>query len=389
MYLTRISAPRLQGLVRQFPAVAVLGPRQCGKTTLVRRLFPDAEMFDLERPSDVTRLEADPEYTLRSLKGPVILDEAQRMPALFPILRALIDERRRTRGRFILLGSAHPSLVRGNSESLAGRNGFLDLYPLCYSEVANTRVSLADLWLRGGFPEPCLHPARRSRRDWMDGYIRTFLERDLAGLALDVSAAQIRRFWNMLAYAHGTLWNASELGRALGLSYHTVNRYADILEQAFLLRRLPPYFVNLNKRMVKSPKIYLTDTGLLHAFLGIESARQLDVSPQRGASWEGFIIEQIVRREKLAYPASQFYFWRTAIGQEVDLIVERGSERIGVEIKVGAHVAGSDFKNLRTAMDDLKLTRAWLVNQTDRRYSPLPGIQVIPAQQLLEGRWAL
>jgi predicted AAA+ superfamily ATPase len=389
MYLTRISASRLQSLVRQFPAVAVLGPRQCGKTTLVRRLFPHAEMFDLERPSDVTRLEADPEYTLRTLKGPLILDEAQRMPKLFPILRALIDERRKTRGRFILLGSAHPSLVRGISESLAGRIGFLDLFPLCYAEVAKTRVTLADLWLRGGFPEPCLHPARRSRRDWMDGYIRTFLERDLAGLALDVSAAQIRRFWNMLAYAHGTLWNASELGRALGLSYHTVSRYADILEQAFLLRRLPPYFVNLNKRMVKSPKVYLTDTGLLHAFLGIESARQLDVSPQRGASWEGFIIEQIVRREKLAHPGSQFYFWRTATGQEVDLIVERGSERIGIEIKVGSHVAGSDFKNLRIAMDDLHLTRAWLVNQTDRRYSPLPGIQVIPAQQLLEGRWLL
>jgi predicted AAA+ superfamily ATPase len=346
-------------------------------------------MFDLERPSDITRLEADPEYTLRTLKGPVILDEAQRMPALFPILRALIDERRKTRGRFILLCSAHPSLERGISESLAGRISFLDLFPLCFTEVANTRVTLADLWLRGGFPEPCLHPARRSRRDWMDGYIRTFLERDLAGLALDVSAAQIRRFWNMLAYAHGALWNASELGRALGLSYHTVSRYADILEQAFLLRRLPPYFVNLNKRMVKSPKVYLTDTGLLHAFLGIESARQLDVSPQRGASWEGFIIEQIVRREKLAHPASQFYFWRTATGHGVNLIVERGAERIGVEIKVGAHVASSDFKNLRTAMDDLKLTRAWLVNQTDRRYSPLPGIQVIPAQQLLEGRWAL
>ena len=183
MYLSRISAPRLQSLVRQFPAVAVLGPRQCGKTTLVRRLFPHAEMFDLERPSDVTRLEADPEYTLRTLKGPVILDEAQRMPALFPILRALIDERRKTRSRFILLGSAHPSLVRGISESLAGRIGFLDLFPLSYAEVAQTRVTLADLWLRGGFPEPCLHPARRSRRDWMDGYIRTFLERDLRSAA--------------------------------------------------------------------------------------------------------------------------------------------------------------------------------------------------------------
>jgi predicted AAA+ superfamily ATPase len=389
MYLPRISADRLRSLVRRFSAVAVLGPRQCGKTTLVRQLFPQAEWFDLERPSDVARLEADPEYTLRNLKAPVVLDEAHRMPQLFPILRALIDERRSANGRFLLLGSAHPSLVRDVSESLAGRIGFLDLYPLCYAEVPPRRVSLGDLWLRGGFPEPCLGLARRSPRDWMDGYIRTFLERDLAGLGVDVSVPQIRRFWNMLAYAHGTIWNASELGRALGLTYHTVNRYADILEHAFLLRRLPPYFVNLPKRMVKSPKVYLTDTGLLHAFLGIEGSRQLDVSPQRGASWEGFIIEQIIRRERLAHPASQFYFWRTATGVEVDLIVERGAQRIGVEIKSGSRIDLADLKNLRSAIEDLRLTRAWLVNQSGRRYAAAPGIQVIPARELLEDRWIL
>ncbi len=390
MYLQRLGGARLKKLIRQFPAVAVLGPRQCGKTTLVRHLFPRAELIDLERPSDLARAEQDPEYLLRNSAAPLIFDEAQRMPDLFPVLRAIIDERRTARGRFVLLGSAHPSLVRGIAESLAGRIGFLELDPLCYAELAGTRTSLADLWLRGGFPEPCLYPGRWSRRDWMDGYIRTFLERDLAGLSLEAPAARIRRFWNMLAYAHGTIWNASDLGRALGLSYHTINAYAEILEQTFLVRRLPPYFVNLGKRLVKSPKIYLTDSGLLHAFLGIETARQLDVSPQRGASWEGFIIEQIIRREKLAHPESQFYFWRTATGLELDLLIERGSRRIGVEIKVGSQVAGGDLRKLRTAKDELQLARVYLVNQSRQRYAPFRGAEVVPAAEFLsQAPWKL
>ncbi len=388
--VSRIGRRRLRRLLRTFPAVAVLGPRQCGKTTLVRTLFPKAEIFDLEKPSDLQRLEADPYYTLRRARPPVLVDEAQRLPALFPVLRVLIDERRADKGRFVLLGSAHFSLARGISESLAGRIGFLDLDPFAYFEVADAGISLEDLWLRGGFPEPCLHPDRRARRDWVDAYVRTFLERDLAALSIDVSPVQMRRLWHMLAAANGTIWNASEFGRSLGLSYHTVNRYADLLEQSFLLRRLPPYFANLSKRLVKSPKVYLTDTGLLHAFLGVETPQQLDVCPQRGASWEGFIIEQIIRREKLANPASQFYFWRTATGQEIDLLVERPHERIGVEIKVGTYVESSDWKTLRFALDALKLSRAYVVNQTDAPYRPFAGVQVLPAEQLLgAAKWTL
>ena len=390
MFVPRLAAGRLRRLLQTFPAVAVLGPRQCGKTTLVRRLFPKAESFDLERPSDLRRLESDPEYVLGRLKPPVILDEAQRMPDLFPILRALIDEHRAGCGRFVLLGSAHPSLVRGISESLAGRIGFLELDPFTYAEAAAAGAGLDDLWLRGGFPDACLHADRRSRRDWVDGYIRTFLERDLAGLAVDVSAAQMRRLFHMLAYANGALWNASEFGRALDLSYHTVNRYDDILEQGFLLRRLPPYFANLSKRLVRSPKIYLTDSGLLHAILGVETSRQLDVSPQRGLSWEGFMIEQIIRREKLAHPSSRFYFWRTATGQEIDLIVERGGRRIGVEMKVGTRVDPSDWKTLRYAIENLKLARAYVVNQSEAPYSPLAGVEVVPAERLLVSpKWSL
>jgi len=390
MYLDRLAARRLRALLRAFPAVAVLGPRQCGKTTLVRHLFPEAPTFDLERPSDLQRLEADPEFVLRRLGSPLILDEAQRFPGLFPILRALIDERRGARGRFLLLGSAHPALVRGISETLAGRIGFLDLDPFCYAEVAGRGISLTELWFRGGFPEPCLHRTGGSRQDWMNGYIRTFLERDLAGLSVDISAAQVRRFWQMLAYAHGTLWNASEFARALGVSYHTVNRYADILEHAFLIRRLQPYFSNLRKRIVRSPKVYFTDTGLLHAFLGIVDSRQLDISPQRGLSWEGFIIEQIIRRERLTHPASQFYFWRTATGAEIDLLVERGEQRLGIEVKVGTRIDAADWRHLRTAMDELKLARAFVVNQSESAYTPFPGVRVVPAPELLGSqRWKL
>jgi hypothetical protein len=377
-------------LLRTFPAVAVLGPRQCGKTTLVRSLFPDAASFDLERPSDLQQLQADPEYVLRKLKSPVILDEAQRVPELFPILRALIDERRSARGRFVLLGSAHPSLVRGSSESLSGRIGFLDLHPFCYLEVAPRGISVGNLWLRGGFPEPCLYGRRRPRTDWMNGYVRTFLERDLASLAPGLSQSQVRRFWRMLAYANGSVWNASDIGRSLGVSYHTVTGYADVLEAGFLMRRLQPYFTHGPKRETKSPKVYLTDTGLLHALLGIESARQLDVSPQRGLSWEGFIIEQIIRRETLVHPASRFYFWRTATGVEIDLLIDRGTRKIGFEIKVGTKVAPADWRHLRTGIDELKLDAAILVNQGASSYSPLPGLRVIPAADLLgQEKWAI
>ncbi len=388
--LPRLADARLQRLLRRFPAAAILGARQCGKTTLVRRLFPHADFFDLERPSDVQRLEADPEYVLRHLKSPVVIDEAHRLPALFPILRALIDEKPHHHGRFVLLGSAHFSLARDVSESLAGRIAFVDLHPFAYAEIAGHDISLAELWLRGGFPDPCLRLTPGSRADWMDGYFRTFVERDLGALSVEVSPSQMRRLWYMMVHAHGGIWNASEFGRSLGLSYHTVNRYADILEQGFLIRRLQPYFVNIGKRLVRSPKLYLTDSGLLHALCGVESTAQLDVHPRRGASWEGFVIEQIIRRETLVHPSSRFYFWRTADGYEIDLIVERDREVIGVEIKVGTRIDPRDWKALQYALENLKLARAWLVNQGEATYSPLEGIQVTSAEQLFTAsKWRL
>jgi len=250
--LTREYRTSLNGLLRRFPAVTVLGPRQCGKTTFIRHALPDWTYLDLERPSDVAPLVADPEARLEQLGDRVILDEAQRVPEVFPVLRGLIDRRRPGKGRFVLLGSASPTLVRGISESLAGRTAFLDLPPFRWDEVRRrrTRGGLSALWLRGGFPDAFLEPNDQKRHDWLEAYTRAFIERDLPGLGIEVSAPQMRKLWTMLAHANGGLWNASELGAALGTSYHTVNRYLDILEQAFLVRRLPPFFANVGKRLV-------------------------------------------------------------------------------------------------------------------------------------------
>jgi predicted AAA+ superfamily ATPase len=267
----------LRRLLRGSPVVTVLGPRQCGKTTFIRRALPDWTYLDLERPSDAAPLAADPEARLAQLQGPVILDEAQRLPEVFPVLRGMVDRRGARRGRYVVMGSASPSLVRHISESLAGRTAFLDLPAFRWDEVAAGRVApdLSDLWFRGGFPVAFLERDDRARHDWLEGYTRTFIERDLAALGIDVSASQMRRLWTMLAHVNGGIWNASLLAASLGVSYHTVNRYVDILEQTFLVRKLPPYFTNIRKRLVKSSKVYFRDTGLLHYFLGILSSASL------------------------------------------------------------------------------------------------------------------
>ena len=300
----RTSLLRLLG---RFPAVTVLGPRQCGKTTFIRQALPEWTYLDLERPSDVAPLAADPEARLEQLGERVILDEAQRLPELFPILRGLIDRRRRGRGRFVLLGSASPSLVRGISETLAGRTAFLDLPPFRWDEVRRRRTKggFSALWFRGGFPDAFLEANDGRRHDWFEAYTRAFIERDLPGLGIAVSASQMRKLWTMLAHASGGLWNASHLAAALGTSYHTVNRYVDILEQAFLVRKLPPFFANVGKRLVKSPKLYFRDTGLLHYFLGIRSAGVLDTHPARGASFEAFLIDQLISAYWRVAPGSQ------------------------------------------------------------------------------------
>ena len=375
----------LRRLLSRFPAVTVLGPRQSGKTTFVRAALPGWTYLDLERPSDATPLRADPEARLDQLGDRVILDEAQQAPALFPILRGVIDRQRGRAGRFVLLGSASPSLVRGISESLAGRTAFLDLPPFRWDEVRVERAAngLRDLWLRGGYPAAFLEADARARWEWLEAYSRAFIERDLPALGIDVSASQMRRLWTMLAHVNGGLWNASQLAASLGVSYHTVNRYVDILEQTFLVRKLAPYFRNVGKRLVRSPKIYCRDSGLLHYFLGVRAAGDLDVHPGRGASWEAFIIDQLVSAYHRNDPGSQSWFWRTARGVEVDLLIETGGRLVPFEIKMHSAPDGDAARGLRQCMADLGISRGYLVYPGHQRYSLGGGVTVLPADDLL------
>lgn len=375
----------LRALLRRFPAVTILGPRQCGKTTFIRRELPDWSYVDLERPADATPLAADPEARLEQLGDGVVLDEAQRLPEIFPVLRGLIDRRTSRKGRFVLLGSASPSLVRGISETLAGRTAFLDLPPFRWDEIEGRRPAggLATLWLRGGFPDAFLSRGDRARHDWMEAYTRAFIERDLPALGIEVSASRMRKLWTMLAHVNGGLWNASQLAASLGVSYHTVDRYVDILEQAFLVRKLAPYFANVGKRLVKSPKVYFRDTGLLHYFLGIRLARHLDTHPARGTSWEAFIVDQLLSAYRRLDPGSQAFFWRTAQGDEVDLLIETGSRLVPFEVKLHSAPGTDDARGLRRCMADLKLLHGYVVYPGRERYSLGQGVTVVPARSLL------
>ena len=375
----------LRALLRRFPIVTVLGPRQCGKTTFIRQALPSWTYLDLERPSDAAPLAADPEARLEHLRGGVVLDEAQRLPELFPVLRGMVDRRRARRGRFVLLGSASPALTRQISESLAGRTAFLDLPPFRWDEVASRRGSRGPsmLWFRGGFPRAFLENDDRARHDWLEGYTRTFIERDLGTLGIDVSPAQMRRLWTMLAHVNGRVWNASQLASSLGVSYHTVNRYVDILEHTFLVRRLPPYLANIGKRLVKSPKVYFRDTGLLHYFLGMLAPATLDTHPARGGSWEAFVIDQLVSAFSRFLPGSQAFFWRTAQGDEVDLLIERGDRRIPFDIKLHSAPRAEDARGLLRSMTDLGLQRGYLIYPGREAYSLGHGVTALPAAPLL------
>jgi hypothetical protein len=380
----RAAAAELTRKLRTFPAVTVLGPRQSGKTTLARTALPGYRYLDLERPSDRVPLLADPEDRLRALGDRVILDEAQTAPEIFPVLRGLIDEQRRKVGRYVLLGSASPVLMQGASESLAGRTAVLELAPFRWDELATAkRLSIDDLWLRGGFPEPALSSKEARRLDWFDAYVRTFIERDLVAMGVEVSSARMRQLWGLLAHAHGGLWNASRLGASLGTTYHTVNRHLDLLEQSFLVRRLPPFLPNLGKRLTRSPKVYLRDTGLLHHFLGIQNREQLDVSPYRGASWESFVIEHVVGAFEREAPGAQASFFRSATGSEVDLVLQRGTDVVPFEIKVHSSPGPESLKGLVRLLADLGLPRGYVIARSREDYSLGNGITVLSARRLL------
>lgn len=349
----RISTPRVKGLLRRSPALAILGARQSGKSTLARLAFPDFTHIDLERPSDLARAEQDPEFLL-SQSPRLVLDEAQRLPALFPILRSHLD--RHPTQRVVLLGSASPGLVRQISESLTGRIALFELGGISVFEH-----DPAALWIRGAFPR--LHWSRPRARpgDWFPAYLRTTLERDVPQLGFRVASGRLRALLTMVAHGQGSLCNLSELGGSLGISYHSVAHLLDIFEGIFLLRRLPPYVANLRKRLVKSPKLYVRDTGLLHSLLGIPHERRaLLAHPKAGASFETFCIEQILQHAQVQDPGAQGFFYRTHSGREVDLLLHLRGELIPIEIKLG--VAVPDLGGLETCMGDLGLARGYVVN---------------------------
>jgi predicted AAA+ superfamily ATPase len=369
----------IKDLFRTFPAVALLGARQVGKTTLAiefaKRSATRATVFDLEDPADLARL-SDPMLALQDLEGLIVLDEVQRKPELFPVLRVLID-RNPKRQRYLLLGSASPHLLRQTSESLAGRIAYRELGPLWIEEVGAD--TLAQLWLRGGFPRSFLARSNGLSHEWRHQFIRTFLERDIPQLGFSIPSTTLHRFWSMLTHYHGQLWNASEFGRSFGLADTTVRRYLDLLTDTFVVRQLKPWASNIGKRQVKAPKIYIADSGLLHALLGIESQSDLDRHPTIGASWEGFLIEQVLRLTQT--PRDACYFWRTHAGAELDLLIQRRGANIGFEFK--RTVSPSVTPSMRSAMEDLSLQKLYVVHAGNDTYPLAKNIQAVAAFSLL------
>jgi predicted AAA+ superfamily ATPase len=365
---------RLKASIRRSPVTALLGPRQCGKTTLARQLAQDqtATFFDLESLPDQRRLQ-NPEMVLGALSGLVILDEIQIMPDLFRVLRILVD-RPENKARFLILGSASPVLIKSVSETLAGRVEFVELSGFDLSEMGAKKWE--SLWLRGGFPRSFLAESESDSLSWREGFIRTFLERDIPQLGINIPPSALRRFWTMLAHYHGQTWNAAELSRSMGLSDKTVRSYLDILTGAFMVRQLQPWYENIGKRQVKAPKIYFRDTGLLHSLLDIPDKSSLFGNPKSGASWEGFALEQVFQ---IVRP-SQAWYWGIHGRAELDFLFTSKGKRYGVEIKFNE--APSVTASMRTAIEDLSLKQLWIVypgkhaHDIDKKISLLPITEI-------------
>lgn len=361
--------------LRRSRVVAILGPRQCGKTTLARQFVPagSRNYFDLEDPQSAARL-AEPALALRPLTGLVVIDEVQHRPELFALLRVLAD-RRPARARYLILGSASPELLRQSSETLAGRVETVALGGLRLADVGAAAQSRH--WLRGGFP--LAYAARRESDSlaWRRQFLQTFLERDIPQLGITIPAVALRRFWTMLAHYHAQTWNAAELARALALGEPTVRRYLDLMTGVFMLRQLPPWHENLAKRQIKSPKIYVRDSGLLHALLGIGSHRDLEAHPKVGASWEGYAVEEVLK----AYQPDDAYFWATHQGAELDLLLFKRGRRIGVECK--RTDAPTLTPSMRVALADLKLDKLFVLYPGDRRYPLAPRVEVVPLPEFI------
>ena len=361
-----------------FPVVAILGPRQVGKTTLARQVAESragpTHRLDLEHPADLNRLLEDPMLVLDEMRGLVVIDEIQRRPDLFPVLRVLADRRPRP-ATFLVLGRASPNLIRQSSESLAGRIGYYGLGGLRLNEVGN---DVNRRWLRGGFPRAFLASANDKAWLWLDAFARTFLERDLPELGVRVPAPAMRRFWTMLGHWHGQIWKSSEFARSFGVADTTVRRYLDILTGALVVRQLQPWHANIAKRQVKAPRVYLRDSGVLHTLLGIKDMRSLNAHPKCGASWEGLMLESIV--DGLNLGDDEAHFWATHGGAELDLLITRGTKRVGIEIK--RTTAPKVTRSIKTAMADLHLAEAIVVHAGKESYRLAERVRAVAAHRL-------
>lgn len=377
--LKRTATATIKQALKEYPVVGLLGPRQVGKTTLAKMIQRDESKhtvyLDLELPSDLNKLQAAELYLKQHENELVIIDEIQRMPALFPLMRALVDKNR-IGGRFLILGSASPALIKKASESLAGRVFYQELAPFSLSEVGAGKYQR--LWQRGGFPQSYLLGDEHGSFIWRKNFVRTYLEMDIPQLGIGIPASQLRRFWAMLAHHNGQLWNASQIALSLGISAPTVRSYLDILEETFIVRRLQPFHSNTKKRLTKSPKVYIRDTGLLHYLLGSQSMEALQGHPGIGSSWEGFVVEQVAR----SIPGGwRMFFYRTSAGAEIDLlIVDNANNRIAVEVKYSA--APKPLKGFWIAYQDLGCAKGFVVYPGKERYPISDDVWVLPIEDL-------
>ncbi len=378
--LKRFLSSRVQKGLQDFPAVAILGPRQCGKSTLAKSILEDQKQrstlyLDLERPSNLN-LFREPELFFSENKDKLIcLDEIQRLPEFFPLLRSVIDDDNRN-GQLLLLGSASRDLIRQSSESLAGRIHYLELSPFLIHELGEDK--LRDLWLKGGFPRAILNTDENTAFEWHESFVNTFLERDLSNLGFNFPPLRMHRFWMMCAHIHGQLINRSKLGESLGVSYHTIQSYLEALEGSFMVRILRPFVDNLKKRLIKSPKVYIRDSGILHSLLNIKSFNELLGHPAYGSSWEGFAMENILSSIRGWEPS----FYRDSYGNEIDLLLQKGNDRIAIEFKASTNPKPSAF--IYKSIEVLSCSSAWIVSPVEIAYPLGKDIRVTSLSSMIQ-----
>ena len=379
MIKRHVEVRNIKKLLKTHPVVGIIGARQVGKTTIAKQIIDSLNIpcafFDLENPEDFSRL-SDPMLALKNLKGLVVIDEVQQYPDIFRVLRVLSDRPKRP-CRFLILGSASPELLRQTSETLAGRIVYHQLKGFSLEEVGVKHVN--KLWLRGAFPRSFLARSLNESVDWRKGFIKTFLERDLPQLGITIRAVTLRRFWSMIAHYHGQLWNSSEFGRSFGVADTTVRNYLDLLTSTFVIRQLLPWHENISKRQIKAPKVYVSDTGLLHTLLNIESMNDLQKNPKIGVSWEGFVIEQLIHKYDLIN--EECFFWATHGGAELDLFIVKKGKRLGFEIKLTS--SPKVTPSMRNSLSALKLDKLTVIHAGEETFLLTKKIQAVAFKDIL------